>query len=62
MALKNQRVEKSKKEKKPIQRNKDEETMVSRKDRTGKIAGGLVRSGGGRGLKQPGRWEGGDGV
>lgn len=62
MALKNQRAEKSKKEKKPVQRNKNEETMASRKDSAGKIAGGLGRSGGGRGLKRPGRWGGGNGV
>lgn len=36
--------------------------LRERKDRTGKIAGRLVRQGGGRELKQPGRWGGGDGV
>lgn len=42
---------KSKKEKKLAQRNKDEETMASRKGRTREIARGLVRHPGGKRVK-----------
>ena len=52
--------------KKKRERNRPRETKMRRqwlqKNKTGRTAGGLARSSGGRGLKRPGRWGGGDEV